>query len=134
MYSNLVAPPRAQNQRRPNDPVTVSAGVAWRTAAGIIGNTPTLWIDADTACADTDGHRGYWAKLEGHNPGGIKDRAALHMVARARERGQLRPGARIVESSSGTLGLGLALAGIIYGHPVTVVTDPGMVSGPVQQH
>lgn len=124
MYSNLVAPPRAQNQRRPNDPVTVSAGVAWRTAAGIIGNTPTLWIDADTA--DADGYRGYWAKLEGHNPGGIKDRAAFHMVARARERGQLRPGARIVESSSGTLGLGLALAGIIYGHPVTVVTDPGM--------
>lgn len=119
VHSNMVAPPRVQNHDYPNNPVTVSAGVAWRTAAGIVGNTPTLWIDA--------GHgRGYWAKLEGHNPGGIKDRAALHMVRRARERGQLRSGARIVESSSGTLGLGLALAGIVYGHPVTVVTDPGM--------
>ncbi|MGW2715738.1 pyridoxal-phosphate dependent enzyme, partial [Streptomyces sp. NPDC001356] len=36
------------------------------------------------------------------------------------------PGAPVIESSSGTLGLGLALAGLTYGHPVTVVTDPGM--------
>ncbi|KDN85881.1 pyridoxal-5'-phosphate-dependent protein subunit beta [Kitasatospora cheerisanensis KCTC 2395] len=70
--------------------------------------------------------RGFWAKLEGRNPGGIKDRPALHMVRAARERGELRPGARIVESTSGTLGLGLALAGVTYGHPVTVVTDPAI--------
>ncbi|WP_146764789.1 PLP-dependent cysteine synthase family protein, partial [Mycolicibacterium chubuense] len=43
-----------------------------------------------------------------------------------RSRGALAPGARIVESTSGTLGLGLALAGTVYGHPVTLVTDPGM--------
>jgi cysteine synthase len=102
----------------------VSAGVAWRTPAGIVGNTPTLWIGDALHSSGTD--RGYWAKLEGHNPGGMKDRAALHMVSRARDRGELRPGGRIVESSSGTLGLGLALAGVVYGHPVTVVTDPGM--------
>jgi hypothetical protein len=40
------------------------------------------------------GGLGYWAKLEGTNPGGIKDRPALHMIRRARERGELRPGAR----------------------------------------
>ena len=34
--------------------------------------------------------------------------------------------AGIIESSSGTLGLGLALAGMVYQHPVTVVTDPGL--------
>jgi cysteine synthase len=71
------------------------------------------------------GH-GFWAKLEGANPGGMKDRAAVHMVRRARERGELRPGAPIIESTSGTFGLGLALAGIAYGHAVTLVTDPGM--------
>lgn len=87
-----------------------------------VGGTPTVWIDEPFA----DGGRGFWAKVEGANPGGIKDRAALHMVRRARDRGDLVPGARIVESTSGTLGLGLALAGITYGHPVTVVTDPGM--------
>ncbi|MFB7542970.1 PLP-dependent cysteine synthase family protein [Streptomyces zaomyceticus] len=84
-------------------------------AAQAVGNTPVLWTDD-----------GYWAKLEGFNVGGIKDRAALHMVEQARRRGELRPGAPIVESTSGTLGLGLALAGVLHGHPVHVVTDPGL--------
>ncbi|MGW6949604.1 PLP-dependent cysteine synthase family protein [Streptomyces xanthophaeus] len=92
------------------------------TPAGLVGNTPTLWVGEPFTAAG----RGFWAKLEGCNPGGIKDRTALHMVQAARERGELRPGARIVESSSGTLGLGLALAGVTFGHPVTVVTDPAV--------
>ncbi|GAQ53351.1 PLP-dependent cysteine synthase family protein [Streptomyces acidiscabies] len=92
------------------------------TPAGLVGDTPVLWIGEPFTAAG----RGFWAKLEGHNPGGIKDRTALYMVRAALERGQLRPGARIVESTSGTLGLGLVLAGATYGHPVTVVTDPGM--------
>ncbi|MFF8594516.1 PLP-dependent cysteine synthase family protein [Streptomyces sp. NPDC015220] len=92
------------------------------TPAGLVGDTPLLWIGAPFTAAG----RGFWAKLEGHNPGGIKDRTALHMVRAARDRGRLLPGARIIESTSGTLGLGLALAGAEYGHPVTIVTDPGM--------
>ncbi|MDG4862011.1 PLP-dependent cysteine synthase family protein [Streptomyces sp. T-3] len=97
-------------------------------AAAAVGNTPVLWIDEPTPSekAAEGGGRGYWAKLEGFNFGGIKDRAALHMVERARARGELRPGAPIVESTSGTLGLGLALAGVLHGHPVHVVTDPGL--------
>jgi hypothetical protein len=66
--------------------------------------------------------RGFRAKLEGHNLGGVKDCATLHVAKRARERGDLRPGGMIVESTSGTLGLGFVLAGITYGHPVTLVT------------
>ncbi|MGW0819136.1 PLP-dependent cysteine synthase family protein [Streptomyces viridiviolaceus] len=93
-----------------------------RRPAHLVGNTPILWIDAPFAPAG----RGFYAKLEGANPGGIKDRPGLHMVREARRRGDLAPGAPIIESSSGTLGLGLALAGLTYGHPVTVVTDPGM--------
>ncbi|MFE4423212.1 PLP-dependent cysteine synthase family protein [Streptomyces sp. NPDC056817] len=93
-----------------------------RTPAGLVGDTPVLWIGEPFTAAG----RGFWAKLEGHNPGGIKDRTALHMVRAARERGRLLPGARIVESTSGTLGLGLALAGAAFGHPVTVVTDPAI--------
>lgn len=121
----MVAQPRAhQLEPASTGTAALSAGIAWRTPAGIVGNTPTLWIGATQQGGGPE--RGYWAKLEGHNPGGIKDRAALHMVARARARGELRPGARIIESSSGTLGLGLALAGVVYGHPVTIVTDPGM--------
>ncbi|MGN2642155.1 MULTISPECIES: PLP-dependent cysteine synthase family protein [Nocardia] len=90
----------------------------------LVGNTPVLRIGAPFA----PGNRGFWAKLEAANPGGMKDRLALHMVERARARGELRPGARIVESTSGTLGLGLALAASVYRHPVTLVTDPGMES------
>jgi cysteine synthase A len=92
------------------------------TPAHLVGDTPTLWVgDPFTAPG-----RGFWAKLEGHNPGGIKDRTALYMVRAALARGSLAPGARIVESTSGTLGLGLALAGITFDHPVSVVSDPGM--------
>ncbi|MEU1949564.1 MULTISPECIES: PLP-dependent cysteine synthase family protein [unclassified Streptomyces] len=93
-----------------------------RTPAGLVGNTPLLWVGEPFAAPG----RGFWAKLEGANPGGIKDRTALYMVQAACDRGELPPGAPIVESTSGTLGLGLALAGNTFGHPVTVVTDPGM--------
>ncbi|WP_062349341.1 PLP-dependent cysteine synthase family protein [Herbidospora yilanensis] len=90
--------------------------------ACLVGGTPVYRISDPFAPPG----RGFWAKLEALNPGGIKDRAALHIVERARARGDLAPGAMIVESTSGTFGLGLALAGIVYGHPVTVVGDPGM--------
>lgn len=89
---------------------------------GLVGNTPVLRV----AQPFTPSDRGFWAKLEGFNPGGIKDRPALHMVERARARGELLPGCPVIESTSGTLGLGLALAGMVYGHPVTLVTDPGL--------
>jgi cysteine synthase len=90
--------------------------------ASMVGHTLVLRISAPFS----SGGRGFWAKLEGFNPGGMKDRPAMHMVERGRARGELSPGARIVESTSGTLGLGLALAGMVYRHPVTLVTDPGM--------
>ncbi len=110
------APPPAPAQ------VPAAARHPLRSAAGLVGDTPVLWIGGPFTASG----RGFWAKLEGHNPGGIKDRTALHMVRAARARGDLVPGARIVESTSGTLGLGLALAGAVHGHPVTVVTDPGL--------
>ena len=97
---------------------------ACSTPAGQVGDTPLLRIGPPFT-----GHGSFWAKLEGSNPGGIKDRPGLFMVERARARGDLLPEARIVESTSGTLGLGLALAGLTFGHPVTLVTDPGMEPG-----
>ncbi|WP_030543262.1 PLP-dependent cysteine synthase family protein [Streptomyces albus] len=93
-----------------------------RHPAQLVGGTPVLWVGEPFAPPGL----GFHAKLEGANPGGIKDRPGLHMVREARRRGELAPGAPIVESSSGTLGLGLALAGLTYGHPVTVVSDRGM--------
>lgn len=94
----------------------------------MVGNTPVLWIPELSGASGSVGavDRGFWAKLEGFNPGGMKDRPAMHMVERARARGDLAPGGAIIESTSGTLGLGLALAGNVYQHPVTLVTDPGL--------
>lgn len=95
---------------------------ATASLAACVGQTPLVTIDTPFTLPG----QGFVAKLEGHNPGGLKDRAALHMVAQARRRGDLALGAPIIESSSGTLGLGLALAGIVHDHPVTIVSDPGL--------
>ncbi|MFF8474901.1 PLP-dependent cysteine synthase family protein [Streptomyces sp. NPDC015414] len=96
--------------------------VVARRPSQLVGSTPVLWIDEPFARSG----RGFYAKLEGANPGGIKDRPGLYMIREARRRGQLATGTPIVESSSGTFALGLAMAGRTFGHPVTVVTDPGM--------
>ncbi|MGH3751967.1 MAG: PLP-dependent cysteine synthase family protein [Pseudonocardiaceae bacterium] len=100
----------------------VTSAARCHSLATLVGNTPVLWIDQPFV----GGGKGFWAKLEGHNPGGMKDRPALHMIGCARQRGELEPGGMIVESTSGTLGLGLVLAGQVYDHPVTLVTDPGI--------
>ncbi|MEV7601399.1 pyridoxal-phosphate dependent enzyme [Kitasatospora sp. NPDC089797] len=65
-----------------------------------------------------------YAKLELANAFAMKDRVARQVVTEARRSGALKPGAPIVESSSGTMALGLALVGTHLGHPVHIVTDP----------
>jgi cysteine synthase A len=102
-------------------PASVRSGArVCSSALELIGETPVLRIAAPFV---PEG-RGFWAKLEGFNPGGIKDRAAHQMLLAARERGDLAPGGTIVESSSGTFALGLALAGIGLGHPIIIVHEP----------
>jgi cysteine synthase A len=65
-----------------------------------------------------------YAKLELQNLFAMKDRVARNMLLEARRTGALRDGAPIVESSSGTMALGVALVGTALGHPVHIVTDP----------
>ncbi|MFH8567255.1 PLP-dependent cysteine synthase family protein [Streptomyces sp. NPDC017993] len=85
----------------------------------LLGRTPLARISGDLPSPQP----GFWAKLEGHGVGGMKARAAVSMLRGARERGELRPGAPVVESTSGTLGIGLAFAGQALGHPVVLVGD-----------
>ncbi|MFC9328792.1 PLP-dependent cysteine synthase family protein [Kitasatospora sp. NPDC057015] len=66
---------------------------------------------------------GFWAKLECLGAGGMKARSAVEMLSGARARGELRPGGTVVESTSGTLGVGLAFAGQALGHPVILIGD-----------
>ena len=68
------------------------------------------------------------AKLESRNPGGsVKDRICLAMVEDAESRGLLKPGATIVEPTSGNTGIGLAMIGAVKGYRV-VLTMPETMS------
>jgi S-sulfo-L-cysteine synthase (3-phospho-L-serine-dependent) len=85
----------------------------------LLGNTPVTRIRTPLPHP----HPGFWAKLEGLGAGGMKARAAVSMLLGARARNELGPGAPVVESTSGTLGVGLAFAGQALGHPVVLVVD-----------
>ncbi len=62
------------------------------------------------------------AKLEFFGPGGsVKDRAALAMISDAEERGELRPGATVVEASAGNTGVGLAIVCAVRGYRCIIV-------------
>ncbi|QNP75096.1 2,3-diaminopropionate biosynthesis protein SbnA [Streptomyces roseirectus] len=64
-------------------------------------------------------------KLEGLNPAGsIKLKTALALIESAESTGLLRPGRRVIESSSGNLGVALATVCAARGYPLSVVTDP----------
>ena len=113
MRPSHLAPPR----RRPELPgVTASA-------LDLVGNTPLVRLNVVTADLDAD----VLVKLEGRNPGGsAKDRPVLQMIRTAEVAGTLRPGATIVESTSGNTGIGLEFVGRLTGHPVVLVHGAGM--------
>ncbi|MDD4378989.1 MAG: cysteine synthase A, partial [Dysgonamonadaceae bacterium] len=66
-------------------------------------------------------------KLERQNPGGsLKDRIALAMIEDAEKQGILKPGATIIEPTSGNTGVGLALVGALKGYKVMIVLPESM--------
>jgi cysteine synthase A len=83
----------------------------------IIGNTPMLAIEFDLRGT----RRVVYAKAEYQNfTGSIKDRMAFHILQRAYEQGQIKPGDQIVEATSGNTGIAFAAIGRALGHPVTI--------------
>jgi len=86
----------------------------------IIGNTPMLHLGSI-------GSGRVFAKAEFLNPGGsVKDRVARWIILEAEREGKLKPGARIVEATSGNTGIGVAFVGRHTGHPVTIVMPEDM--------
>src|SRR5579885_1004009 len=111
--SSLRSPAAAERQQVP---VARAASVI-----DLIGDTPLLEIRRITAGILRPGVR-IFAKLETFNPGGsVKDRAVRKMVEVGLERGELRPGKVIIDSTSGNTGIALAMVGAALGYPVELV-------------
>ena len=79
----------------------------------VIGNTPIVKLNKVGNYVSSD----IYVKLEYLNPGGsIKDRMGVYLCQKALERGDLKPGGTIVESTSGNTGVGIALFAAIHGY------------------
>jgi cystathionine beta-synthase len=84
----------------------------------VVGNTPLVRLRS--VARDTPAQ--VLVKIEYLNPGGsVKDRIALRMIARAEKEGKLRPGGTIVEPTSGTTGVGLAIVAAQRGYKCVFV-------------
>ena len=90
----------------------------YESIADLVGNTPIV----DVSQLSPNPRVRILAKLEGWNPGGsVKDRAARWMLDEAEKDGSLKPGAVILESSSGNTGIALAMFSKMRGYPFKVV-------------
>lgn len=90
----------------------------YRSVVDMIGNTPLV----DVSVMSPNPRVEIWAKLEGENPtGSVKDRIAKYMIEDAERSGRLKPGATILEPSSGNTGIALAMIGGLRGYRVKIV-------------
>ena len=81
----------------------------------LVGETPMLQLKHIVPRGSAD----LFAKLEYLNPGGsVKDRAAIGIIRRAEQEGNIRAGGTIVEATAGNTGIGLALIGVNRGYKV----------------
>ncbi|MFY4729611.1 cysteine synthase A [Nitrospira sp. BLG_2] len=95
----------------------------YNDVTGLIGNTPLVRLNRLSP------QRGatIYAKVEYANPGGsVKDRICLNMINEAERSGRLKPGATIVEPTSGNTGIGLALIAAVRGYKLILVMPETM--------
>ena len=92
----------------------------------LVGNTPLLELNKFSKAKGLD--TPVIVKVEYFNPGGsVKDRIALAMIEDAEKRGILKPGATIIEPTSGNTGVGLALVSAVKGYRL-ILTMPETMS------
>ena len=86
----------------------------------LVGDTPLVRLNRVVP----EGSAAIYGKLESMNPGGsVKDRIALNMVEEAERSGRLKPGATIIEPTSGNTGIGLAMVAAVKGYRL-ILTMP----------
>ncbi|MEO1905258.1 MAG: cysteine synthase CysM, partial [Methylococcales bacterium] len=93
------------------------------TIEAFVGNTPLVKLQRLPGNSSNT----YWVKLEGNNPAGsVKDRPALSMIQQAERRGEIKPGDRLIEATSGNTGIALAMAAAIKGYRMTLIMPDNM--------
>jgi cysteine synthase B len=94
----------------------------YRTIEATIGNTPLVRLQRIGAEDNAPRGNVILGKLEGSNPGGsVKDRPACSMIRRAEERGEIRPGDRLIEATSGNTGIALAMIAAMKGYRMRLI-------------
>ncbi len=94
------------------------------TIEAFVGNTPLVRLQR---LVPTERGNIILAKLEGNNPAGsVKDRPAMSMITHAETRGQIKPGDRLIEATSGNTGIALAMAAAIKGYHLTLIMPQHM--------
>ncbi|GAB7056965.1 MULTISPECIES: cysteine synthase A [unclassified Paenibacillus] len=89
----------------------------------LIGDTPAVRVNRLVGQDDAE----LYVKLEYFNPSGsVKDRAAFNLIAQAEKDGRIRPGATIIEPTSGNTGIGLAMNAAAKGYKAILVMPDNM--------
>ena len=90
----------------------------WKTIDDTVGNTPLVRLKR----LPGETTNVVLCKLEGNNPAGsVKDRPALSMIARAEERGTIKPGDTLIEPTSGNTGIALAMVAAMRGYRMVLI-------------
>jgi cysteine synthase B len=89
----------------------------------LVGNTPQVLLQRLAGKTSN----AILVKLEGNNPAGsVKDRPALSMIKHAELRGEIHPGDRLIEATSGNTGIALAMAAAVKGYQMTLIMPDNM--------
>ena len=96
--------------------------MSYPTIEDTIGNTPLIQLPRIGGEDALRRNNIILGKMEGNNPAGsVKDRAALSMIRRAEERGQIKPGDTLIEATSGNTGIALAMVAAMSGYKMILL-------------
>ena len=97
--------------------------MTYPTIESFVGNTPLVRLQRLPGTTSNT----VLVKLEGNNPAGsVKDRPAMSMIRQAEARGEIKPGDRLIEATSGNTGIALAMAAAIKGYKMTLIMPDNM--------